>query len=85
MRKARTTLNNCEKPSFADARGSLSPSTDSRSTGHQAYADLMKSSYILYEIVLKDENSQAVLTDENRKLIADLSEVCVFPLLWPPF
>lgn len=35
----------------------------------------MKASYILYDIVLKDENSRANLTDENRKLIADLSEV----------
>lgn len=35
----------------------------------------MKASYILYDIVLRDENSSANLTDENRKLIADLSEV----------
>lgn len=54
----------------------MSPSIDSRSTSHQAYADLMKASYILYDIVLKDESSRAILTDENRKLIADLSEVC---------
>lgn len=79
--KARTTLDNSEKPGFADARGSLSPSTDSRSTSHQAYVDLMKSSYILYDIVLIDENSRANLTDENRKLIADLSEVCLLAFL----
>jgi hypothetical protein len=36
----------------------------------------MKASYILYDVVLKDENKRANLTDENRKLIADLSEVC---------
>lgn len=54
----------------------MSPSVDSRSTSHQAYVDLMKASYILYNIVLKDERSRAILTDENRKLIADLSEVC---------
>lgn len=62
-----------------DARGNKSPSTDSRSTSHQAYIDLLKASYILYDIVLRDENSRALLSDENRKLVADLSEVSPFP------
>ena len=53
----------------------MSPSVDSSSTSQQAYVDLLKASYILYDIVLKDETSQALLTDENRKLISDLSEV----------
>jgi hypothetical protein len=44
-------------------------------TGHQAYLDLHKASYILYDVVLKEEEFPALLTEENRKLIADLSEV----------
>ncbi|THC95419.1 hypothetical protein EYZ11_005106 [Aspergillus tanneri] len=57
--KARTTLANYEKSGLSSNRGSL---------------NLLKASYILYDIVLKDKSSQAVLTDENRKLVSDLSE-----------
>lgn len=56
---------------------SMSPSVESKSTTYQAYADLLKASYVLYDVVLKDESSPALLTDENRKLISDLSEVGV--------
>lgn len=73
--KARATLANCNRHNLVSARGSVSPSTDSRTTSNQAYVDLLKASYILYEVVLKFENSPALLTDENRKSIADLSEV----------
>lgn len=79
--KARATLANCNRHNFVSARGSVSPSTDSKTTSHQAYADLLKASYILYDIVLKDESSPALLTDENRKSIADLSEVGDIPSL----
>ncbi|PLB55883.1 hypothetical protein P170DRAFT_372249 [Aspergillus steynii IBT 23096] len=72
--KARTTLTNCEKPCLTNSRGSVSPSIESGTANSQAYVDLLKASYILYDIVLEDEASQAVLSDENRKLISDLSE-----------
>ena len=62
---------------FVNARGSMGTSSglESRYAANQAYVDLLKASYILYDIVLKDENSPALLTDENRKSIKDLSEV----------
>ncbi|KAJ5613285.1 hypothetical protein N7510_006479 [Penicillium lagena] len=72
--KARATLINCNRHVFVSARGSTSPSTDSKTTSHQAYADLLKASYILYDVVLKDEDSSALLTDENRKSVVELSE-----------
>jgi hypothetical protein len=78
--KARATLANCSRSNYISARGSLSPSTDSASSSHQAYVDLLKASYILYDVVLKDESSAALLTDENRKSIAELSEVLWFSL-----
>jgi hypothetical protein len=34
---------------------------------HQAYLDLLKASYILYDIVLEEEASSALLSDEDRK------------------
>ena len=73
--KARATLVNCGRHNIVSARGGMAMSSDSRSASKQAYVDLLKSSYILYEIVLKDESSPALLTDENRKTISDLSEV----------
>lgn len=73
--KARVTLANSDRHTYVSARGNTSPSTESKSTSHQAYVDLLKASYILYEVVLKDESSSALMTDENRKSIADLSEV----------
>lgn len=77
--KARATLANCGRHNYVSARGSLSPSTDSQLISHQAYIDLLKASYILYDVVLKDENSPALLTDENRKSIVELSEVLSSP------
>ncbi len=64
-----------ERPALTDARGSFSPSNDSRSPSSQAYVDLLKASWILYEIILKDENLTPLLTDENRKLFYNLSDV----------
>lgn len=37
--------------------------------------DLLKASYILYDVVLRDDTSPDLLVDENRKLISDLSDV----------
>lgn len=73
--KARATLSNSGRHNYVSARGSLSPSTDSNSVSYQAYVDLLKTSYILYDVVLQEENSSGFLTDENRKSIVELSEV----------
>lgn len=78
--KARVTLANCSRHYHVSARGSSSLSSDSRTTSQQAYIDLLKASYILYGIVLEDESNSTLSTDENRKLIADLSEVCKQPV-----
>lgn len=67
-------MNNCEKPALTDARGSTSLSTESRSPTSQAYVDLLKASYILYDIILEDDNLTPLLTDENRKLFYNLSD-----------
>lgn len=80
INKARKSISNYEKqpplPS-SNTRSSLSVSTESKSATAQAYVDLLKASYILYEIVLKNQNTEApLLTDENRKLFYNLSDVC---------
>ena len=67
-----------EKPQIANLRGSFSRSSDSKSSSNQAYIDLLKASWILYEVILKDENLTLLLTDENRKLFYNLSDVSVF-------
>ncbi|CAI7656315.1 unnamed protein product [Penicillium glandicola] len=72
--KARATLANCNRHNYVSARGSLSPSMESRSTSQQAYLDLLKASYILYDIVLEEEASSDLLVDEDRKSIVELSE-----------
>ncbi|KAL4920066.1 hypothetical protein BDW62DRAFT_177519 [Aspergillus aurantiobrunneus] len=72
--KARISLANCERPTLVSARGSMRPSTTSSNSTHQAYVDLLKASYILYDIVLKRQNPQSLTIDENRKLISDLSD-----------
>lgn len=51
---------------------------ESRSTSHQAYHDLLKASYVLYDIVLEEEASSYPLVDEDRKSIVELSEVGAF-------
>ncbi|KAL3452796.1 hypothetical protein BJX65DRAFT_292755 [Aspergillus insuetus] len=56
------------------ARGSMSPSSTSSTSSHQAYVDLLKASYILYDIVLKRQSPESLMIDENRKLISDISE-----------
>lgn len=68
-------LANCEKPCLTSPRGNISPSIESGTPNHQAYVDLLKASYILYDIVLAEDVPQAILSDEHRKLISDLSEV----------
>ncbi|KAJ6095622.1 hypothetical protein N7486_006368 [Penicillium sp. IBT 16267x] len=72
--KARATLANCGRHNLVSARGGIVMPSDSRSDSQRAYVDLLKASYILYDIVLRDDSSPALLTDENRKTISDLSE-----------
>ncbi|KAE8362527.1 hypothetical protein BDV27DRAFT_159671 [Aspergillus caelatus] len=72
--KARATLASSDRPSLVGPRGSVTPPTGSWAPGDQAYVDLLKASYILYDIVLADASSHTILTHENRKLISDLSE-----------
>lgn len=75
MVKARTALANSERSTISSTRGSVSPSALSCNSSHQAYVDLLKASYILYDIVLNCDNPQLLLEDEIRKMISDLSDV----------
>ncbi|RAK77588.1 uncharacterized protein BO72DRAFT_428314 [Aspergillus fijiensis CBS 313.89] len=72
--KARAVLANADKPSPLDNRGSVSPSTLSWSSSYQAYVDLLKASYILYDVVLRTGNPEELFLNENRKMVSDLSE-----------
>ncbi|RAK93188.1 hypothetical protein BO79DRAFT_284684 [Aspergillus costaricaensis CBS 115574] len=72
--KARTALANSERSTISSTRGSVSPSALSCNSSHQAYVDLLKASYILYDIVLNCDNPQLLLEDEIRKMISDLSD-----------
>jgi len=56
-------------------RESITMSNDSKSPASQAYVDLLKASWILYEILLKDNNLTSLQTDENRRLFHSLSNV----------
>lgn len=73
--QARAVLANADKPSPLDNRGSVSPSTLSWSSSYQAYVDLLKASYILYDVVLRTGNPEELFLNENRKMVSDLSEV----------
>ncbi|RAH83271.1 hypothetical protein BO86DRAFT_359520 [Aspergillus japonicus CBS 114.51] len=72
--KARAVLANADKPGPLDNRGSISPSTLSWSSSHQAYVDLLKASYILYDVVLRTGNPEELFLNENRKMVSDLSD-----------
>ncbi|KAL8698419.1 MAG: hypothetical protein Q9224_001861 [Gallowayella concinna] len=41
----------------------------------QAYTDLLKSSWIMHAVILNDNNVSSLMTDENRKLFYNLSDV----------
>lgn len=66
-----------EQPEFASSGGSLSVPGDGRSPANQAYVDLLKASWILHTIIFREDNTTSLKTDENRKLLQDLSDVCV--------
>ena len=65
----------CEKQGSLMTRESFSVSNDSKSPASQAYVDLLKASWILHDILLKDSNLTALQTDDNRKLLHSLSNV----------
>lgn len=58
-----------------NGRGSVSASGDSKSPTNQAYVDLLKASWILHTIILREDNQSSLMTDENRKLFYNLSDV----------
>lgn len=64
-----------DRPEFTSSRGSLSVPGDGRSPANQAYVDLLKASWILHTMILREENVASLTTDENRKLFQDLSDV----------
>lgn len=76
--KARFNTRVEERSQYLSTRGSFSVSGVSnggRSAVNQAYVDLLKASWILYDIILKDDNEKAsLMTDENRKMFYNLSD-----------
>ena len=76
--KARFNTRVDERSQFMSTRGSLSVSGVSgggRSGINQAYVDLLKASWILYNVILKDDNDKvSLMTDENRKMFYNLSD-----------
>ncbi len=76
--KARFNTRVEERSQHLSTRGSLSVSAVSgrgSSAINQAYVDLLKASWILYNIILKDDNDKAsLMTDENRKMFYNLSD-----------
>ena len=76
--KARFNTRVEERSQYLSTRGSLSVSGVSgggRSGINQAYVDLLKASWILYNIILKDDNDKvSLMTDENRKMFYNLSD-----------
>ncbi|KAL4878010.1 hypothetical protein BJY04DRAFT_230284 [Aspergillus karnatakaensis] len=72
--RARAALANCERPTLVNARGNMSPSTTSSTYSNQAYVDLLKASWILYDAVIARQSFESLTLDENRKLISDLSD-----------
>jgi hypothetical protein len=73
--QARHVLGNSDRHPLTDARGSVHLSTELKSPSNQAYVDLLKASFILYDIILQQDNLTPLLTDENRVLFYNLSDV----------
>ena len=73
--QARNTMDLHERPTSKTAYQSLTSSTEYSVPSTQAYVDLLKASWILYDIILDNDDQTALLTNENRKLFIDLSDV----------
>ena len=72
--KARFNTRVGEEPHNNKPRGSFSVSSEGKSAVNQAYVDLLKASWILNTIILRDDNATSLMTDENRKLFYNLSD-----------
>ena len=76
--KARFNTRVDERSQYLSTRGSFSVSgvsSGGRSAINQAYVDLLKASWILYNVILKEDSDKAsLMTDENRKLFYSLSD-----------
>lgn len=76
--KARFNTRVEERSAYLSTRGSFSVSgisSGGRPAINQAYVDLLKASWILYDVILKDDNDKAsLMTDENRKMFLTLSD-----------
>lgn len=81
--KARFNLQSSKRLDSTKSSGSSSASNDPKSPANQAYVDLLKASWIMYDNVLDGDNLSALQTDENRKLFYNLSDVRTTQL--PPY
>ncbi|KAL9009388.1 MAG: hypothetical protein Q9173_005576 [Seirophora scorigena] len=71
--KARFNMRDVESSSPA-ASGSIQISGAAGGSANQAYVDLLKSSWILRTVILGETNISSLMTDENRKLVYNLSD-----------
>ena len=72
--KARLNTRLEENSQQFGSRASFSVSNDGKSAINQAYVDLLKASFILYSIILRDDYKSSLLSAENRKLFHNLSD-----------
>ena len=62
-------------------QGSISTSYCSTTRHAQAYIDLVKASWILFDVILESDYEIPMQADENRKLFRELADVSVFAVL----
>ncbi|KAL9120549.1 MAG: hypothetical protein Q9187_002895 [Circinaria calcarea] len=72
--KARFKMEFVERSQSSNKRGSISTGANSTVPSGQTYVDLLKSSWILYDIVLKEDNRNGLQSNENRTLFINLSD-----------
>ncbi|KAG8531403.1 uncharacterized protein KY384_003032 [Bacidia gigantensis] len=72
--KARFNTKIDEDPLLFNSQASFSVSSNGKSAINQAYVDLLKASWILHNVILKDDNLSSLMTDENRTLFYHLSD-----------
>lgn len=72
--KARYNTRLDDDPRQYTSHASFSVSSEGAMAVKQAYVDLLKASWILYNIVLHDDNVSSLMTHENRKLFHNLSD-----------
>ena len=72
--KARFNTRLEENSQHFDSRASFSVSSSGKSAINQAYVDLLKASWLLHSIILRDDHKASLLNAENRKLFHNLSD-----------